>query len=105
LELTPLANEKKVVSETPKTLFELASSADKSEFEYVSIPTKDTRGFSYPDIRLNHLQFKAGEKHFVHPAIAAEIRDRMRAYDESVLRSLLPNQDRSALSRFLANIG
>lgn len=109
-----MADEKKAVESKPvakaapaaepKDLHGLLSYPDKSNFEYVKIPAQDTRGFAYPDIWLNHFQFKAGEKHFVHPVIAGELKDRMNAYDESVLRSLLSTQDRSVQRRFMAAV-
>ena len=84
----------------PLNLHELMSAEDKSDFEYVSIPAKDDRGFEHPDICFNHLRFEAGQKHFVHPVIAAQIKNRMDVFRQTVLRSLLSNRDPKAMQKF-----
>lgn len=84
----------KTVPNTTEALFRME---DKSDFEYVSIPAKDARGYIFPDIRLNRLVFEAGKKHFVHPILAEQIRDRMKAFEKSVLRSLVSTQDEVSL--------
>jgi hypothetical protein len=89
--------EVKTVRAVPNTTDELFRMADKSDFEYVDIPKKDSRGYEYPDIRLNRLVFEAGKKHFVHPVLAAQIRDRMKAFEGSVLRSLLSTQHEASI--------
>lgn len=81
-------------------IYELMASEDKSNFEWVNIPAKDDRGFEHPDLKLNRLTFEAGKKHFVHPTIAATLRERLDLFRQSVLRSLLSNRDAKAMQKF-----
>jgi hypothetical protein len=82
------------------TLNDLMSLEDKSNFEYVSVPAKDDRGFEHPDICLNAYRFEAGKKHFVHPTVAAAIKNRLDTFRQTVLRSLLSNRDPKAMQKF-----
>lgn len=81
-------------------VYDLQASEDKSNFEWVKIPSKDDRGFDHPDVILNRLTFKAGEKYFVHPEIAVTLQNRLETFRASVLRSLLSNRDPKSLKRF-----
>jgi hypothetical protein len=84
----------------PTTVYELQAQEDKSEFEWVSIPAKDDRGFEHPDMRLNRLVFEAGKKHFMHPVVADTIKKRLEIFRQTVLRSLLSNRDAKSMAKF-----
>jgi len=93
---TPTAAKEVSKKPEPTDVYKLMASEDKSDFEWVSIPAKDDRGFEHPDMRLNRLVFEAGKKHFVHPIIAETLKKRLEIFRNTVLRSLLSNRDLKA---------
>lgn len=97
---TPNAAKEVKAAQKSTDVYELMASEDKSNFEWVSIPAKDDRGFEHPDMKLNRLTFEAGKKHFVHPLIAETLKKRLDIFRQTVLRSLLSNRDAKAMAKF-----
>lgn len=84
----PEANEVNVLKEQLK---------DKSNWEYVEVPSRDVLDNAYPSLAINRDRFEPGKKYFVPPIIAEELRRIIKVNDYQTRRILSPKIDTKAL--------
>jgi hypothetical protein len=65
----------------------------KESWENISIPEENALGEPHASIWNNKHEFKAGQTYLVPPAVAGDVRDRLRAYAKSCVRVLQPRRD------------
>lgn len=70
---------------------------DKATWQFVTIDEQDVTGKDYPTIWLNKLAFKAGQTYQVPGPVAQYLKDRIKAYNQSVVRLFNPRVDMDAL--------
>lgn len=66
---------------------------DKETWEYISIPEENALGYKHESIGLNEHKFDAGKTYLVPPEVATYVRERLKVYARSVVRTLQPNRD------------
>ena len=69
---------------------------DQSTWEYITIPEDNAIGEKHAAIGNNRHTFEAGKTYLVPPAVAMDVRDRLKAYAKSVVRVMRPNVDVAA---------
>jgi len=72
--------------------------ADKSTWEYVTIPDVDIFDNRFPTIRVNHEEFLAGKRYFCCPSLAKEVREILERRQREDIRILRPDKNRKALN-------
>ena len=70
---------------------------DKSSWEYVEIPEKDLLGQVHCDVTLNRDVFEAGQKYFVSPEVAGEVKRMLRAKEIEDIRLYRPDAHQKSL--------
>ena len=75
---------------------------DKSNWEYVSIPSENAIGEVHANLSISgphqyHL-FEAGKTYLVPPIVATTLRERLRAYMQSRIRVYSPTRDMKSVN-------
>lgn len=69
----------------------------KETWQYVTLPDEDPTGLKFPTITLNKISFSAGQTYHVPPPVAEFVKERIKAFNRSVVRLFQPGVDRKAL--------
>ena len=72
---------------------------DKATWQYASVPAEDPLGKTFPTVRLNKYEFKAGETYHLPKEVAAYVNDRVTKFNRSCVRLLQPEMAAEGIKR------
>lgn len=73
-------------------------STPKETWQYVTLPDEDPTGKTFPTISLNKIGFSAGQTYHVPEPVALYVKDRIKAFNKSVMRLFNSRVDMDALN-------
>lgn len=65
----------------------------KDNWEYISIPEEDAIGRKHATVSNNNRNFEAGKTYLVPPAVAVDVRERLKIFNRECVRILQPKRD------------
>jgi len=68
----------------------------KDTWEYITIPAENAIGETHAPVTNNRHKFEAGNTYLVPPAVAEDVRDRLKVYAKASVRVLQPKRDYDA---------
>jgi hypothetical protein len=71
----------------------------KETWQFVTIPDEDTTGKKHPSIWLNKIEFKAGSTYQLPVPLSDYVKDRLKAFNRSVIRLFNGRADMESLNQ------